>query len=71
MKKKVATGANGGHLHRREVEEICPAKVQVFVYIMADAYTRNELIEMEVWILAALELRTLTSTAAHFLGLVG
>ena len=52
-------------------EEICPSEVQDFVYITADAYTRNELIEMEVWILAALELRISTSTAAHFLELVG
>ena len=42
-------------------EEICPSEVQVFVHIMVDAYTRNELIEMEVCILAAL----------HFLELVG
>ena len=47
-------------------EEI-PSKVQVFVYITADAY----LIQKEIWILAPLELRISTSTAAHFLELVG
>ena len=51
-------------------EEI-PSEVQVFVYIKADAHTRDELIEMEVWILAALELRISTSMASHFLELVG
>ena len=52
-------------------DDICPSEVQDFVHITADAYTRNELIEMEVCILAALEFRIPTSTAAHFLELVG
>ena len=39
--------------------------------VTADAYTRDELIEMEIWILAALEFRISTSTAIHFLELVG
>ena len=51
-------------------EEI-PSEVQVFVYITANAYTRDELIEIEVWIHAALELRISTSTASYFLELVG
>ena len=52
-------------------EGICPSKVQIFVYITTKVYTRDEFIEVEVWILAALELRISTSTAAHFLKLVG
>ena len=28
--------------------EICPSEVLVFVYIMADAYTRDELIELRI-----------------------
>ena len=51
--------------------EVCPSEVQVFVYITVHTYTRDELIEMEIWILAALELRISTSTAAHCLELVG
>ena len=45
--------------------------MEVFVYITVDAYTRDELIEMEIWILAALAFRISTYTAAHFLELVG
>ena len=52
-------------------EETCPSEAQVFLYITADAYTRNGLIEMEVSRLAARELHISTSTAAHFLKLVG
>lgn len=52
-------------------EEICPPEVQDFVYITADAYTRDELIEMEIRMLAALEFRISTPTAAHFLERVG
>ena len=52
-------------------EETCPSEAQVLVCITADAYTRNELVEMEVSRLAARELRNSTSTAAHFLKLVG
>ena len=53
-----------------DFEGICPSEMQVFVYITADAYTRNELIDWRNWILTALELRISTSTAAHFLKLV-
>ena len=42
-----------------------------FVYITADAYTRDELVEMEIRMLVALEFRISTPTAAHFLELVG
>ena len=45
-------------------EVICPSEVQVFVHVTADAYNRNELLEMKVCIIP-------TSTAAHFLELVG
>eukprot|EP00450_Noctiluca_scintillans_P010478 CAMPEP_0194505174 /NCGR_PEP_ID=MMETSP0253-20130528/31193_1 /TAXON_ID=2966 /ORGANISM="Noctiluca scintillans" /LENGTH=509 /DNA_ID=CAMNT_0039347673 /DNA_START=56 /DNA_END=1585 /DNA_ORIENTATION=- len=48
-------------------EEICPPALQDFVYITADAYTSDDLIEMEIRILAALEFRISTPTAAHFL----
>lgn len=48
-------------------EEICPPTLQDFVYITADAYTSDDLIEMEVRILAALEFRISTPTAGHFL----
>ena len=41
------------------------------MYITADAYTRDELVEMEIWMLAALEFRIPTPTAAHFLERVG
>ena len=52
-------------------EEICPPEVQDFVYITANVYTRDELIEMEIRMLAALEFRISTLKAAHFLERVG
>ena len=52
-------------------KEICPPEVQDFVYITADSYIRDELIGMEIRMLAALEFRISTPTAAHFLERVG
>jgi len=47
-------------------EEILPPSVQDFVYITADAYTKDELIRMEIELLSALEFRVSTPTAAQF-----
>lgn len=48
-------------------EEVAPPEVTDFVYIAADAYTKEDLIEMEIRILSALEFRVAIPTAAHFL----
>merc|ERR1719383_1529546 len=47
-------------------EEILPPSVQDFVYITADAYTKDELIRMEIELLSALEFQVSTPTAAQF-----
>ena len=52
----VAARKVAANLIAANFEEI-PSEVQVFVNITADAYTSDELVKMEIWILAALELR--------------
>ena len=71
LRWQLQLGGGAAMLIAAKFEEICPPEVQGFVYMTADAYTRVELIEMEIWILAALKFRISTSTAAHFLELVG
>ena len=41
------------------------------MYITADTYTNDELLEMEIRILASLKFRISTPTSAHFLERVG
>lgn len=47
-------------------EEIDPPRIQDFVYITDNTYTKNDIIELEVQVLCALAFRIVVPTPAHF-----
>merc|ERR1719473_1289863 len=56
-----------GMLIAAKFEEIYPPHVKDFVYITDRAYTHQEVINMEISMLAALDFSICTPTVAHFL----
>jgi len=47
-------------------EEVTPPDLQDFIYIAADAYSKDQFLRMEVQMLTVLDFRIATPTAAHF-----
>lgn len=47
-------------------EEVTPPDLQDFIYVAADAYTKDQFLRMEVQMLTVLDFRMATPTAAHF-----
>lgn len=56
-----------GLLIAAKFEELCPPQINEFVYVTDRAYTKEEVIKMEVSMLTALEFKVCRPTAAHFL----
>jgi len=48
-------------------EELYPPQIRDFVYVTDKAYSKEEIIQMEVMMLTALDFRVCCPTAAHFL----
>merc|ERR1719382_357404 len=49
-------------------EEVEPPELRDFIYVTANTYTREDIIDMEISILSTLGFEIAGPTAAHFLG---
>merc|ERR1719230_1368479 len=66
-RKKLQLVGVTGMLIAAKFEEIYPPEVKDFVYITDKAYTKEDILSMEVMMLSCLEFSICCPTAAHFL----